>query len=74
TGKPNVVVAGDASQIAYVLVPNSDSPSDWTYTKTVVHDCKATVGGIAVGDLNGDGKVELVIPCYDSSTLVTYSY
>ncbi|KAJ3271518.1 hypothetical protein HDV01_006569 [Terramyces sp. JEL0728] len=74
TGKPNVVVAGDASQKAYVLTPNSATTSDWTYTNTVIHDCKSTVGGIAVGDTDGDGKNEIYIPCYDNGYLAKYSY
>jgi hypothetical protein len=74
TGKPHIIVAGDGSQKAYVLLPNSPDANDWTFTTSVVHDCQCTVGGIAVGDVNKDGKSELYIPCYDNNYLVTYSF
>lgn len=71
TGAPHIVVAGDGSQQAYILVPTSNP---WSYDRTLLHNCGCTVGGIAVGDVNGDGKKELYIPCYDSGYLVTYSF
>lgn len=74
SGKPMIVVAGDASQKAYVLTPNSSSAADWSFTKNIVHDCGCTVGGIAVGDADQNGKTELYIPCYDAGYLVTYSF
>jgi hypothetical protein len=48
-----VAVAGDASQSAYILIPNSEDPNDWNYNATAFHNCHATVGGIAVGDVDG---------------------
>jgi predicted lipoprotein with Yx(FWY)xxD motif len=51
--KPLVVVAGDAAQSAYILVPHSEDPNDWNYDATPFHNCHATVGGIAVGDVDG---------------------
>ncbi|KAJ3315773.1 hypothetical protein HDU76_002102 [Blyttiomyces sp. JEL0837] len=74
TDKPSIVVAGDGAQKAYLLTPNSQATSDWTYTLSVLHDCVNTVGGINVGDVNGDGFVEIFIPCYDDGHLVSYSY
>jgi hypothetical protein len=71
--KPHIVVAGDGSQKAYVLVPKNQS-NDWEFTTTLLHDCKCTVGHISVGDANKDGKAELYIPCYDNNVLVTYTY
>jgi hypothetical protein len=34
---------------------------------SALHHCKNTVGGTAVGDVNGDGFAEVFVPCYDSS-------
>ena len=73
-GKPTIVVAGDGSQKAYLLTPNTSTPSDWSFSRSILHDCKCTVGGIAVGDVNGDGKVDVFIPCYDSGYLATYTF
>lgn len=71
-GKPHIVVAGDGSQKAYVLVPNGTDAAGWNFTRTIIHDCKCTVGGIAVAYTQG--RTNLYIPCYDNGYLVTYSY
>lgn len=68
---PYIAVAGDAAQKAYVLVPGSD---DWIYETTELHDCGCTVGQMAVGDINGDGYAEVIIPCYDDGLLVAYTF
>ncbi|KAJ3285097.1 hypothetical protein HDU76_008186 [Blyttiomyces sp. JEL0837] len=74
TTKPSIIVAGDGAQKAYLLEPNSEDLNDWNYTNWVLHDCVNTVGGINVGDVNGDGFVEIFVPCYDDGHLVAYSY
>ena len=63
--KPWIVVAGDGSWVAHLLRPLSQDTTNWQYTNEVLHDCKMTVGGIAVNDIDGDGIKELVIPCFD---------
>jgi hypothetical protein len=72
--KPTIVVAGDGSQKAYLVTPNSQDPQDWSYTTTVLHNCTQTVGGIATGDVDGDGITEIFIPCYDNGQLVAYTF
>jgi hypothetical protein len=51
--KPTIALAGDGSQKAYLLNAVSQSPSNWDYEMSVLHDCKATAGGIAVADVMG---------------------
>ena len=51
--KPLIALAGDGSQKAYLLKPKSEDPKNWDYELTLLHDCKCTVGGLAVGDLKG---------------------
>ena len=51
--KPLLALAGDASQMAYMLIPKSESPNNWDYDAVGFHNCRSTVGGIAVGDVNG---------------------
>ena len=51
--KPLIALAGDASRQAYLLIPRSESSDNWEYDAVAFHNCKATVGGIAVGDVDG---------------------
>lgn len=73
-GKPVIGLAGDGSQSAYILSPKSEDPQDWTYSTTELHNCHSTVGGIGYGDVNGDGKTELFVPCYDKGYVAVFSY
>ncbi|KAJ3319125.1 hypothetical protein HDV06_006684 [Boothiomyces sp. JEL0866] len=72
--KPSIVVSGDGAQQVYLLDAVNQGNNDFAYTTNMLHDCKGTTGGIAVGDLDNDGGVELYIPCYDSGLLVKYAY
>ncbi|KAI8839921.1 hypothetical protein BC829DRAFT_447062 [Chytridium lagenaria] len=74
TGKPWIAVSGDGSQKVHLLAPTSENPADWTYTATVLHDCKNTAGGITVADTNKDGWSEVYIPCYDNGILTAYTF
>jgi hypothetical protein len=71
---PTIVLSGDGSQKAYILAPTSTTVSDWKFERTLLHDCKCTVGYISVGDTDNDGKSEIYIPCYDSHYVAVYSY
>lgn len=51
--KPVIALSGDGSQKVYLLNAVSQSPSNWEYEMTVLHDCKATAGGLAVADVMG---------------------
>jgi hypothetical protein len=73
--KPYALIGGDGDQRAYVLSPSSPSdPSDWTYALTELWDCKGTVGASVVADVNGDGCVEVFVPCYDDGIVNAWSY
>ncbi|KAG5653433.1 hypothetical protein H0H81_000435 [Sphagnurus paluster] len=72
SGAPHIAVAGDAAQIAYVLIPDPKTP--WTYTTTMLHNCGCTVGKLEVADVDGDGFAEVFVPCYDNGVLAAYSF
>ena len=74
TGKPNIIVGGDATKSAHMLKPVNQNPKDWTFTMTDLHFCDSTVGQISVADFNKDGKTELYIPCYEKNYIAVYSY
>ena len=71
-GAAYIALAGDAAQIAYVLVPVDGQ--EWGYTVTELHDCGCTVGKLAVGDVDGDGFQEVFVPCYDNGVLAGYTF
>jgi hypothetical protein len=68
-GKPWIIVSGDGAQKAYLLTPFSDDINDWGYKSAEIYDAKCTVGQIAVGDVNGDGSMEIFIPAYDRDSV-----
>jgi hypothetical protein len=72
--KPVVLVSGDGEEQFHLLQPLSESPQDWGYSRSVVYDCGGTVGAPAAADLNGDGTVEVILPCYDANQLVAFSF
>lgn len=74
TGKPNIIVGGDATKSAHIMTPLNDDVNDWSFNTKDLHFCDSTVGQIAVADFNKDGKTELYIPCYEKNYVVVYSY
>ncbi|KAI0174838.1 hypothetical protein BJ166DRAFT_606773 [Pestalotiopsis sp. NC0098] len=71
-GVPYIVLAGDAAQRAYVLIPGT---TEWSYKTTYLHDCGCTVGQVSAADLDGDGASEtIIIPCYDDGVLAAYTF
>jgi hypothetical protein len=73
-GKPYILVDGDGSQRSHLLVPTSNSATEWTYVEHEVVDAKSTVGGSAVGDVDGDGFAELFIPAYDKNLIHVFTF
>jgi hypothetical protein len=72
--KPWILVSGDGSQRAHLLVPKSDSETqNWSYNEFEIWNANSTVGQSAVGDVDGDGKPELFIPAYDSNQIAVFT-
>ena len=72
--KPAILVSGDGSQKAHLLLPNSSSHLDWTYSESVITHTKCTVGQCAVGDVNGDGWAEVFVPAFDNDSIEVFSF
>lgn len=73
-GKPHILVDGDGSQRAHLLVPQTGDGNDWTYAEVEVVDAKSTVGRSAIGDVDNDGFAELFIPAYDSNLIHVFTF
>jgi len=73
-GKPVILVSGDGSQRAHVLVAKSESATNWDYVEYELVNAQSTVGMSAVGDTNGDGKVEIFVPAYDKNVIHAFSF
>lgn len=74
SGKPYILVSGDGSQRAHMLVPKSQDPNNWEYTEQIVVDAGCTVGQSAVGDVNGDGHADVFVPGYDSNKIHVFTF
>jgi hypothetical protein len=74
SGKPYIIVAGDGSQKAHLLIPVSADRNNWTYREQIVLTVKSgVIGQIAVADVDGDGKTDIFIPAYDENMVHVYS-
>ena len=69
--KPWIAVAGDGSQKLWLLEPNSEVKSDWSYKSSTPLETKSTVGKIEITDLDQDGLKEIHIPAYDDNLIYT---
>lgn len=64
-GRPDVVVA-NYNESSYVLVNNGASPTNWSRYTLGKPAISLYTYGVAVGDLNGDGRLDVVLGGYGS--------
>lgn len=73
-GRPLLLVSGDDNGTVTMLTPRSQAPDDWTYDATRVATGSGTVGSVAVGDANGDGWTDVVVPMYADNRVDLYTF
>jgi len=73
--KPLILVDGDDDGSFYIMSANSEDVDDWTYTETTIYtQSSGTVGVMAVGDVDGDGATEIILPIYSKNLLRVLTY
>lgn len=74
TIKPWILVSGDGSQRAHILVPtHSTDTTNWNYSEYTLWNPPSTVGQSALGDIDGDGRMEIFVPAYDASKVAIFT-
>jgi len=71
-----IIVSGDDDGNVYILRPTTDAAQDFSpYEKTVlVYTGAQTAGKPAIGDLNGDGYTDLIVPGYSAGKVYVFTY
>ncbi|XP_076471194.1 uncharacterized protein LOC143301074 [Babylonia areolata] len=73
--KPYILVSGDDAGQAFLVQPSSNSTSDWSYQQSVFLDVgHGTVGGIAAGDVDGDGYNEVFVPAFNEGKVYVFTF
>ena len=72
--KPYILVSGDGTQRAHLIKPLSQSPSNWDYDMNTLIYVANTVGGVSVGDVDGDGYTEMFIPSFESGDVHVFTF
>lgn len=72
--KPYILVGGDGTQRAHLLRPLSKLARDWSYDMSTIIYVNCTVGGVSVGDVDGDGYNELFVPAFENGQVHVYTY
>ena len=71
--RPAVVVSADDGGFVDLLLPTG-APSSWGFAKHRIINSTGTVGTVAVGDMTGDGLVELAVPLYAENKVAIYTF
>ena len=76
TGKPWILLSGDDDGRSYYLQPDSEDPSDWSYTMTYFVDQGSgqIVGKPAAFDSNGDGFSEVFVPAWSAGEVKFFTF
>lgn len=73
--KPFILVDGDDDGSFYVMSANSENTDDWGYIQTTIYtQSTGTVGVMAIGDVDGDGSTEIILPIYSQNLLRVLTY
>lgn len=74
-GKPDVVIGSQPGGQAVSIYRNTSSPGSITsssFAPPVNFDAGAWVNGVALGDMNGDGKPDVVVSCQSPSQMEVF--
>jgi hypothetical protein len=73
-GRPWILVAGDGSQRAHLLIPEAEAPGTWGYREEILVDAGATVGQCLAADVDGDGYSEVFVPAWNHDKLHVFTF
>jgi len=74
TEKPYILVSGDNMNAVFALVPKDESRGSWEYDKVTLAFLGADIGRPSIGDVDGDGYVELFVPAYDADRVCVFRF
>ena len=69
--RPSILVSADDGGFVDLLTPTG---AGWGYQKDRVVNSTGTVGTLAIGDLDGDGKTDFAVPLYAEGKLALYTF
>ncbi|XP_035675995.1 uncharacterized protein LOC118415458 [Branchiostoma floridae] len=72
--KPPILLSGDDDGHAYLLIPSTDDPADWSYQKRPLLTSTGIVGGISAADIDGDGNIEAFISAYGEDKVHVFRF
>lgn len=80
-GKPHIIFSGDDGGFVDILVPTSQSASDWIYEKRSVYQTDkktqqgvCTIGTVYAADIDGTGKPEVFVASYAEDQLLMFTF